>query len=70
VEEFYKSIGDRLKQHWAGWQAWLISSNMEAWKRFGLRPSRKITLINGSLECYFQKFELYEGKKYAPAQME
>lgn len=70
VEEFYKSIGDRLKQQWAGWQAWLISSNMEAWKRFGLRPSRKITLINGSLECYFQKFELYEGKKHAPAQVE
>lgn len=68
IEEFYKNIGDRLKQHWAGWQAWLISSNMEAWKRFGLRPSRKITLINGSLECYFQKFELYEGKKYAKVQ--
>lgn len=60
---FYKSIGDRLKQHWAGWEAWLISSNLEAWKGFGLRPSRKIPLINGSLECYFQKFELYAGKK-------
>jgi len=65
VADFYKSIGDRLKQNWAGWQAWLISSNMEAWKSFGLRPSRKITLVNGSLDCYFQKFELYAGKKYA-----
>lgn len=65
ITDFYKSIGDRLKQQWAGWEAWLISSNMEAWKRFGLRPSRKITLYNGSLECHFQKFDLYEGKKYA-----
>lgn len=65
IEAFYKSIGDRLKQHWAGWTAWLISSNMDAWKTFGLRPSRKITLYNGPLECYFQKFELYEGKKGA-----
>ena len=62
--EFYKSIGDRLKRQWAGWEAWMISSNMEAWKGFGLRPSRKITLFNGPLECHFQKFELYEGKKY------
>ena len=66
VAAFYKSIGDRLKQHWAGWDAWLISSNLEAWKSFGLRPSRKITLMNGSLECFFQKFELYEGKKANP----
>lgn len=65
IEAFYQSIGDRLKQHWPGWTAWLISSNMDAWKTFGLRPSRKITLYNGPLECYFQKFEMYEGKKYA-----
>ncbi|MBL7795553.1 MAG: class I SAM-dependent RNA methyltransferase [Saprospiraceae bacterium] len=65
IEAFYKSIGDRLKQQWTGWTAWLISSNMDAWKTFGLRPSRKITLYNGPLECYFQKFELYEGKKGA-----
>jgi putative N6-adenine-specific DNA methylase len=64
IELFYKSIGDRLKQHWPGWTAWLISSNMEAWKSFGLRPSRKITLYNGPLECYFQKFDLYAGKKW------
>lgn len=65
AEAFYKNIGDQLKQVWPGWEAWLISSNMEAWKKFGLRPSRKIALINGSLECYFQKFDLYAGKKYS-----
>jgi len=64
IAAFYKSIGDRLKQQWAGWTAWMISSNLEAWKSFGLRPSRKIILYNGALECYFQKFELYAGKKY------
>ena len=64
AEAFYKGIGDRLKQAWPGWDAWLISSNMEAWKRFGLRPSRKIALVNGSLDCYFQKFEMYAGKKH------
>ncbi len=65
ISAFYQSIGDRLKQAWPGWTAWLISSNMEAWKKFGLRPSRKITLFNGPLECYFQKFDLYAGKKHS-----
>lgn len=65
ISAFYQSIGDRLKQTWPGWTAWLISSNMEAWKKFGLRPSRKITLFNGPLECYFQKFDLYAGKKHS-----
>lgn len=65
IEAFYQSIGDRLKQAWPGWEAWLISSNMDAWKKFGLRPSRKITLYNGPLECFFQKFELYAGKKHS-----
>lgn len=64
IADFYKGIGDRLKNHWSGWNAWLISSNREALKHVGLRPSRRITLFNGALECSFQKFELYEGKKY------
>jgi putative N6-adenine-specific DNA methylase len=63
IAAFYKSIGDRLKQHWAGWDAWLISSNRDALKSIGLRTSKKITLFNGALECSFQKFELYEGTK-------
>jgi putative N6-adenine-specific DNA methylase len=63
IAAFYKSIGDRLKQAWAGWDAWLISSNRDALKSVGLRPSKKITLFNGALECSFQKFELYEGTK-------
>jgi putative N6-adenine-specific DNA methylase len=61
---FYKNIGDQMKKNWAGWQAWMISSNREALKNVGLRPSRRITLFNGALECSFQKFELYEGKKF------
>lgn len=63
IVAFYKSIGDQLKQHWPGWDAWLISSNRDALKHIGLRASRKITLFNGALECSFQKFELYEGTK-------
>lgn len=63
IAQFYEDIGHRLKQNWSGWDAWLISSNREALKHVGLRPSRRITLFNGALECSFQKFELYEGSR-------
>ena len=63
INEFYKMIGDCLKKEFAGFTAWVISSNMEAFKHVGLRPSRKIPLFNGALECKFQKYVMYEGTK-------
>ena len=52
-----------LKTQYDGWNAWLISSNMGALKKVGLRPSRKIKVFNGSLECRFMKYEMYKGTK-------
>ncbi|GHU85272.1 RNA methyltransferase [Bacteroidia bacterium] len=63
MNEFYKEIGDKLKSDYHGWDAWFISSNEEALKTFGLHPSKKFNLANGSLECKYQKFEMYEGSK-------
>lgn len=63
VKAFYQSIGDRLKQAYAGYEAWIISSNVGALKSVGLRASRRLTLFNGPLECKFMKFELYEGSR-------
>lgn len=63
IGALYKMIGDQLKQQYAGYEAWIISSNMEAFKQVGLRPSKKIKLYNGQLECRFQKYELYEGTR-------
>ncbi len=63
IDKLYAVIGERLKHHFPGYTAWLISSNMEAIKNIGLRPSRKITLHNGPLLCKFLKFEMYAGSK-------
>jgi 23S rRNA (guanine2445-N2)-methyltransferase len=63
VDELYKAFGDNLKSQYNGWSAWFISSNMEALKKVGLRPSRKIKLFNGSLECRLMKYEMYRGTK-------
>jgi putative N6-adenine-specific DNA methylase len=63
ITEFYKSIGDTLKKKYSGYDAWIISSSPEGFKHVGLRPSRKIKVFNGPLECRFMKFEMYQGTK-------
>ncbi len=63
VQALYKMIGDQLKQHFTGCEAWILSSNMSALKSVGLRAARKMVLFNGSLECKFQQYEMYAGSK-------
>jgi len=59
----YKSIGNTLKQEFAGYQAWVISSDQRALSMIGLRPSAKLPVFNGPLECRFEHFDLYKGSK-------
>lgn len=61
--EMYKEIGDTLKQKYQGYQAWIISSNMDAMKNIGLKTSRRLTVFNGPLECKFFAYDLYRGTK-------
>ncbi len=63
MENFYKQIGDTLKQNYPNTDAWLITSNLDALKHVGLRPSRKIHLFNAKLEARFVKYEMYAGSK-------
>ncbi len=63
ITDFYGNIGDKLKQNYNGYTAWIISSNKTAMKSIGLRPSKRLTLYNGSLECKFHRFDLYSGSK-------
>jgi putative N6-adenine-specific DNA methylase len=68
VEKFYGAIGNTLKRSYLGTQAWMITSNMEALKYVGLRPSRKIKLFNGKLESKLVRYEMYEGSRKASKQ--
>ena len=63
METFYSSIGSTLKHKYPGTNAWMISSNLDALKHIGLRPSRKIKLFNAKLEARFSKYEMYAGTK-------
>jgi putative N6-adenine-specific DNA methylase len=69
VEEFYSDIGNTLKQNYPGTNAWFITSNLEALKFVGLRPSRKIKLFNAKLEARLVKYEIYAGSRKAKKQI-
>ena len=63
MESFYKNIGDTLKQNYSPTNAWFITSNLDALKHVGLRPSRKIHLMNAMLDSRLVKYEIYAGSK-------
>ena len=68
VNDFYEKVGTALKHKYEGCSIWIISSDIENMKFIGLRPSRKIRVMNGKLDCSFRKFEVYEGSKKAKKQ--
>lgn len=60
---FYRVIGDTLKNNFQGFTAWILSGNLEAIKKVGLKTSRRIILFNGPIESRFAKYEMYKGTK-------
>ena len=58
----YKMIGERLKHQFIGNDAWILSYREECFDQIGLKPSIKIPLYNGSLECEFRKYQMFDGK--------
>ena len=63
VLRLYQDMGSALKHQFSGAAAWVISSNEDALKCIGLRPAKKIHLVNGDLECLFNKYELFKGDR-------
>lgn len=63
IEPLYKSMGDKFKSDYTGYNAWVISAVKNFNRFIGLSPSKKMILFNGGLECQFMKFEMYKGSK-------
>ncbi len=63
IPEMYAALGDWMKSEMKGYTCWIISASEEGFKNVGLRPTRKLRLYNGDLECSFRKFEIYAGSK-------
>jgi putative N6-adenine-specific DNA methylase len=60
--ETYAVLGERLKHIFPGYEAWVLSSNSEGFDQIGLKPSSKTGLVNGSLDCEYRQYVLFEGK--------
>lgn len=58
----YAMIGNRLKNVFKQGDAWILSYREECFAKIGLKPSVKIPLYNGALECEFRKYQLFDGK--------
>lgn len=63
LDRLYEMIGERLKHIFTGYQAWILSYRKECFDRIGLKPSKKIKLVNGSLQCEFRKYDIFSGKR-------
>lgn len=70
VASMMKNVSDNLKRNFAGWTAWLLTSDRTLPRQMRLKESRKIPLFNGPLECRFFRFDLVSGsfRKDAPAE--
>ncbi len=63
LEPIYGALGSTLKHKFTGVMAWVISSEERLLERIGLKPSTKIQLMNGPLDCLFNKYEVFAGKR-------
>jgi putative N6-adenine-specific DNA methylase len=66
VMRLYEEVGDILKQKFSGWQAAILVAAASPYKSIGLKPSRTIALMNGSIPCKLLLFELYAGSRRSP----
>ena len=58
----YNMIGERIKHVFTGYNVWILSYKDECFDKIGLRPSERMKLINGSLDCEYRRYEIFEGK--------
>ena len=65
VRQLYEEVGDTLKRKFSGWQAAILAATASPYKAIGLRPSRSIALMNGSIPCRLLLLDLYSGSRRA-----
>ena len=58
LQHLYKALGDKLKEHFVGWKAVVITGNADLGKCIGVRARRMHTLYNGAIECKLLSFDI------------
>jgi putative N6-adenine-specific DNA methylase len=59
----YASLGTTVKHKFAGSSMWVISSHEECLDKIGLKPTERIRLLNGSLDCWYCRYDIFAGKR-------
>jgi putative N6-adenine-specific DNA methylase len=67
IRLLYEEVGDTLKQKFSGWRAAVLAADASPYKSIGLKPSRTVPLMNGSIPCRLLLFELYAGSRRGSA---
>ena len=69
ANQFASAFATTLKQHFAGWQAWVFTGDLTLPRRLRLKESRRTPLYNGNIECRLFRFDMVRGgNRNAPAQ--
>ncbi len=58
LASLYRAFGQRLGEHFKGWQGGVIVADDELGHVLGLRAHKRYTLYNGALECRLLLFDL------------
>lgn len=61
MEDLYSLIGNKLKNVFKGYHAWIIAAKNEFVNKIGLAPSVKLPILNGSIECELREYIIFEG---------
>ena len=59
----YSTLGTILKHKFAGSSAWVISSEASLLDQIGLKATKKIKLLNGALDCMYNRYDIFAGKR-------
>jgi len=60
LENLYKTLGDRLKQHYIGWKASVFTASPDLAKKMGIRARKQYHLFNGPIPCKLLNFDIGE----------
>lgn len=61
ANQFASAFATTLKQHFAGWTAYIFTGDLSLPRRMRLKESRRTPLFNGPIECRLFRFEMVRG---------
>jgi putative N6-adenine-specific DNA methylase len=58
LKPLYRALGEVLYQRCAGWRAFVFTGNARLAREIGMKPARRVPLMNGKIPCELLEFDL------------